>query len=101
MIAIRAAVLSGLVLMVVPGFGSGPKSEELEFYFTRLAYTDIYGRGPGGLADFRGFRRGAWTTGAWDADNKYMWRIQRMTNVNLSRDPHPLAITDPDLFKYP
>ena len=57
--------------------------------------------GPGGLADFRGFRRGAWTTGAWDADNKYMWGIQRMTNVNLSRDPHPLAITDPDLFKYP
>ena len=24
-----------------------------------------------------------------------------MTNVNLSQDPHPLAITDPDLFKYP
>ncbi len=44
MIAIRAAVLSGLVLMVVPGFGSGPKSEELEFYFTRLPYTDIYSR---------------------------------------------------------
>jgi|SRR5436190_895453 hypothetical protein len=101
MIATRAAVLFGLVLTVVPGFGSGPKSDELEFYFTRLAYTDIYGRGPGGLADFRGFRRGAWTTDAWDADNKYMWGIQRMTNVYLSRDPHPLAITDPDLFKYP
>src|SRR5438093_3540050 len=46
MIAIRAAVPIGLVRMVVPGFGSGPKSEELE-------------------------------------------------------DPHPLAVTDPDLFKYP
>ena len=27
----------------------------------------------------------------WDANDK----------VNLSQDPHPLAITDPDLFKYP
>ena len=101
MIARRAAVLFGFVLMVIPGFGNGPKSDESEFYFTRLAYTDIYGRGPGGLAAFRGFRRGAWTTDAWDADNKYMWGIQRMTNVDLSRDPHPLAIMDPDLFKYP
>ncbi len=32
-----------------------------------------------------------------------MWcsRADGMTNVYLSRDPHPLAITDPDLFKYP
>lgn len=40
-------------------------------------------------------------TDTWNADCKYMWGIQRMTNVHLSTDPHPLPIMDPDLFKYP
>lgn len=100
----RTAMFLFLILTVMPGFGSDPPSTDPpEFYFTRLMYTDTRGRGPnGGLASFRGFRRrGAWATDTWDADDKYMWGIQRMTNVRLSREPHPLSIMDPDLFKFP
>src|SRR6185503_3302228 len=32
---------------------------------------------------------------------KYMWGIDRMTNVRLSREPHPVPIMDPELFHYP
>jgi hypothetical protein len=104
---IRAAVLLCVITVVMPLFSNDPNPDLAnppEFYFTRLIYTDIYGRGSGGggLPSFRGFGRGgAWMTDAWDADNKYMWGIDRMTNVKLSRDPHPMGILDPDLFKFP
>ena len=100
--AIRTAVLLCLILIVMPGFSDDPKpGDPPEFYFTRLMYGDIYGGGRG-LANFRGFGRGgAWMTDAWDADYKYMWGIQRMTNVKLHMDPHPLGIMDTGLFKYP
>ncbi len=102
--ATRAAVLLCLIVVVMPGFSDDPKpTAQREFYFTRVMYTDIYGRGPnGGLAGFRGFGRGgAWMTDTWNADYKYMWGIQRMTNVQLHMEPHPLPVMDPDLFKYP
>src|SRR5262245_55177729 len=94
--AIRAAALLWLILFILPmGFGDiKTTSDTPEFYFTRLEY-----RSP-----MRGFgygRGGSWMTDAWDADLKYMWGIQRMTNVKLSPDPNPVAIMDPDLFKYP
>jgi hypothetical protein len=101
---IRAAVLLCLLGLVTPASPDDPDPKaQPEFYFTRLMYTDIYGRGPGasGGSGFRGFGRGAWMTDAWEADNKYMWGIDRMTNVKLSREPHPMAIMDPDLFKFP
>ena len=102
---IRAVVLLSLIVLVMTAFSDDPKpGDQPEFYFTRLAYTDIYGRGPNnaGLAAFRAFGRGgAWMTDAWAADNKYMWGIQRMTNVKLYMQPHPLPIMDPDLFKFP
>jgi Domain of unknown function (DUF4159) len=121
--AIRLVVLFGLILFVMPGYSDGPKSDpQPEFYFTRLMYHDTRGRGgPGsGQAPFggcvggaiasggignggfgRGFGGGAWMTDTWNADCKYTWGIERMTNVRMSLDPHPMAIMDPDLFKYP
>src|SRR5438552_18698212 len=107
---VRAALLLGLVLLVMPAFSDGPKPSDPqpEFYFTRLAYTDFRGSGPrgdessadlfrssrggngfGGL--FRG-RGGAWLTDTWNADYKYMWGIQRLTNIRLYMEPHPLPI---------
>ena len=37
----------------------------------------------------------------WNADYQYMWGIQRLTNIKLHMEPHPLPIMDPDLFKFP
>ncbi len=100
----RVTVLFALIVVVMPLFSTdGPQlTSQPEFYFTRLMYPDMYGRGRSGTADLRGFGRGgSWMTDAWEADNKYMWGIQRMTNVKQSMDPHPMGVMDPDLFKYP
>jgi hypothetical protein len=110
----------GLILIVIPGFGSGdtpaPKQAdgEPEFYFTRLMYTDTRGRGPApgqaiptdfahghSLGDRLARFYGAWLTDTWDADYQYMWGIQRMTNARVYLKPHPMQIMSPDLFKYP
>jgi hypothetical protein len=108
----------GLMLLVLPAFSDGPKKKEgpQEFYFTRLMYTDIYGRGPRpgqpppdpdtlernrGLGDRSVFIFGRWMMDTWDADIQYMWGIQRLTNIQLSVEPHPMPIMWPDLFKYP
>jgi hypothetical protein len=114
----RAVLALALVLLVMPAFsGDGPKPSDPqpEFYFTRLGYHDVRGRGPegdespeelvrrnprgGGFGFFGG--GGAWLTDTWDADYKYMWGIQRMTNVRLYMEPHPLAIMSPELYKFP
>jgi len=105
-----------LVLAALPAFSNGPhpSDPQPEFYFTRLMYTDIRGRGPlpgeppptdfqpgHGLGDAAARYYGAWRTDTWDADRQYMWGIQRLTNIKLHMDPHPLSIMDPDLFKFP
>src|ERR1022692_1934091 len=117
--AIRAALLVCIifvVLAVMPAFSDGPRKSDAqpEFYFTRLMYHDIYGHGPApgerASKDFvqghgRGDRLtrtlGYWMMDTWDADYQYMWGIQRLTNVKLFMEPHPLPIMDPDLFKFP
>ncbi len=108
----------GLMLLVLPVFSDGPKKNEgpQEFYFTRLMYTDIFGRGPRpgqpppdpdtlernrGLGDRSVAIFGRWMMDTWDADIQYMWGIQRLTNIQLSVEPHPIPIMWPDLFKYP
>jgi Domain of unknown function (DUF4159) len=117
----RSAFLLSLILLVVPAFSDGPKPSDPqpEFFFTRLAYTDIRGRGPQGNEStgelFKGFpdgpngfvgfffgrAAGAWMTDAWDADYKYMWGIQRLTNVRLYMEPHPVPILSSELFRFP
>ena len=111
---IRSGLLLCLILAVLPAFSNEPAVEEpREFYFTRLRYTDTHGRPrpgtsvPGdfphghGLGDSLTGYYGAWMTDTWDADYQYMWGIQRLTNVRLSMNPHPIAIMDPNLFKFP
>jgi Domain of unknown function (DUF4159) len=105
-----------LMLLVVPAFSDGPKKsdEHPEFYFTRLMYTDVRGRGPRpgeppprdferghGLGDSMTGYYGAWRTDTWDADYQYMWGLQRLTNIRLYMEPHPMGIMDPNLFKFP
>src|ERR1051326_8338462 len=106
--------LSALILMVLPGFSDGPPkqaTDQPEFYFTRLMYTDIRGHGPTpgqqiptdfehghSLGDRLSGYFGAWLTDTWDADYQYMWGIQRLTNARISMKPHPIEIMDPELF---
>jgi hypothetical protein len=114
----RIGLFLGLMLFVLPAFSDGPEKKEgpQEFYFTRLMYTDIYGRGPRpgqpppdpdtlernrGLGDRSVSIFGRWMMDTWDADIQYMWGIQRLTNIQLSVEPHPIPIMWPDLFKYP
>src|SRR5215813_4677894 len=80
---------------------SGIRSAGVLFYAGGI-YGHLWPRtGSAGLVGLLGYGRGAWMTDAWNADEKYMWGIDRMTNVRPSREPHPLPIMDPNLFKYP
>ena len=115
--AMRAVVLLCLIFLVLPAFSEGPGHNEAqpEFYFTRLMYTDTRGHGPRpgqappstdfehghGLGDQLAWYLGAWMTDTWDADYQFMWGVQRLTNARMYMKPHPMKITDPDLFKYP
>jgi hypothetical protein len=105
-----------IILFVLPAFSDGPRESDPqpEFYFTRLMYTDTRGRGPlpgeppptdyqrgHGLGDRAAGYLGAWRTDTWDADFQYMWGVQRLTNIRLHMEPHPLSIMDPNLFKFP
>ena len=115
-----AKVLFVLMLTILPAAASedGPRKSDPrpEFYFTRLMYSDVSGRGPlpgspppdsSTLGLMRGYGDGAtrvfgsWMMDAWDADIQFMWGIQRLTNIKLSLEPHPMPIDSPDLFKYP
>ncbi len=114
----RIGVSLVVMLAVLPAFSQGPKTNDgpQEFYFTRLMYTDIYNRGPmpgegppdpATLERNRGYGDratqifGRWMMDTWDADIQYMWGIQRLTNISLSVQPHPLPIMWKDLFDYP
>jgi len=120
---VRVVALLCLVLIVLPTFSQdnpgtvkpGWKTEDPypEFYFTRVMYTDVYGRGPRlgvpstdfahghSLGDRLAQYYGKWMTDTWDADYQYMWGIQRLTNARISMKPHPIEIMDPHLFDYP
>jgi Domain of unknown function (DUF4159) len=116
--AVRAITLVCLICVVLPAFSNdGPGSKNAdphpEFYFTRVMYTDVYGRGPRlgvpstdfehghSLGDRLSRFYGRWMTDTWDADYQYMWGIQRLTNARISMKPHPMEIMDPALFDYP
>ena len=97
---IRAGAAYGLLvlLLALPGYSGSPQSsesdEQPEFYFTRLMYRDVRGRGgsgsgrppdggcvgsaifSGGIGNGgfgHGFGSGAWMTDTWNADCKHMW----------------------------
>jgi hypothetical protein len=65
-----------------------------EFYFTRLIY-------PSG-ADFFGFGRGrSWAVDYPEADYKFMWGVERMTNISVYPNENAIQVLDAELFKYP
>ena len=85
-----------LILFVLGGGATESQiteEEHAEFYFTRLIYNS------GGRGFFR--RGGGWATDYPEADYKLMWGIQRMTNIRLFPDQHPVEIMDDELFRYP
>src|SRR5262245_15868383 len=95
----RIGLLISLTLFVMTGGSLESQEtrddEHAEFYFTRLIYN-------GGGRGFGGFGRGSrWATDYPEAEYKLMWGIQRMTNIRLFPDQHPVAIMDERLFSYP
>lgn len=64
-----------------------------EFVFTRLIYRGPYGG--------RGFRGSSWATDYPEADWKFMWGVQRLTNLRIQMEEHAIETMDPRLFRYP
>jgi hypothetical protein len=106
---------SGLVLLaglfVLPGLAEDG-SEVPEFYFTRLVYGN--GGGPTRVPslDFRcqdlqagegGTRfNGGWGTDFPASDCKFMWGVERLTNIRVyDKTPHLVTALDEKLFRYP
>jgi hypothetical protein len=67
-----------------------PKDETNQIVFARLIYN---GRIPGYYKN--------WYTDYPKSDRQLIQGIQRLTNLNIADHERAVAITDPDLFKYP
>src|SRR5687767_13871511 len=84
-----------LLVLVWPLLSARPEvTDPPEFVFARLIYSD-FGRG-----GFLG-RRGSWATDFPEADYKFMYGIQRLSNIHVQIEENPVEIMDPDLFRYP
>ena len=101
-----------LALFVLPGLAQIEPETTPEFYFTRLVYGN--GNGPARTPniDFRcedleageGGTRfgGGWGTDFPASDCKFMWGVERLTNVRVyDKSPHLVTALDPKLFSYP
>jgi len=115
----RSIILSTLALIVIVSFvglfivADTRSDQNVEFYFTRLAYTENGSRGWGrfvpknyrcpefGGGKFFPPQGNGWSMDSPGADCKYMGGIQRLTNLRVFPNPNFIRITDPDLFKYP
>jgi hypothetical protein len=102
-------VISVLVLLAAAGAAA---EQTPEFYFTRLVYGS--GNGPGRLpgveflcADLEAGEGGSRLGGGWGtdfpaSDCKFMWGVERLTNIRVyDRSPHLVTALDPKLFEYP
>lgn len=90
-----------------------PSNENVEFYFTRLAYSENGYRGFGrfvpknfrcpefGGGNFFPPQGVGWSMDSPGADCKYMGGIQRLTNLRVFPNPNMIRITDPALFNFP
>jgi hypothetical protein len=92
----RAVLLLCIALCVSPVFSTqkSPGHTTPEFYFTRLIYPsgDFFG----------GFRRGgSWAVDYPEADYKFMWGVERMTNISVHPNENAVDVLDPKLFDYP
>jgi len=98
-------------LFVMPGIAAESDSTP-EFYFTRLVYGQGNGPGRTPVLDFRcedlaageGGTRfgGGWGTDFPASDCKFMWGVERLTNIRVyDKSPHLVTALDPKLFGYP
>jgi hypothetical protein len=101
-----------IALFVAPSLAQIDPEVVPEFYFTRLVYSN--GRGPAAtpIFDFRctdlaageGGTRfgGGWGTDFPASDCKFMWGVERLTNIRVyDKSPHLVTALDPKLFSYP
>ncbi len=99
-------------LLVLPGLAQIELETVPEFYFTRLVYGSGFGPARTPRLDFRcadleageGGSRfgGGWGTDFPAADCKFMWGIQRLSNIRVyDKSPHLVTALDPKLFSYP
>lgn len=93
------------VLFVLPGLAQIEAEITPEFYFTRLVYGN--GLGPGRVprmdfrcADLERGEGGSWFGGGWStdfpaSDCKFMWGIQRLSNIRVhDKSPHLITALD-------
>jgi hypothetical protein len=101
-----------VALFVLPGVAEIEPETTPEFYFTRLVYGNGFGPARTPLLDFRcadlepgeGGTRfgGGWGTDFPASDCKFMWGIQRLSNIRVyDQSPHLVTALDPKLFSYP
>jgi hypothetical protein len=91
---------------------------EAEYYYTRLIYTGVGTPEGGGpypmryppLQNFRcsdlergeGGFGGGWHTDYPASDCKFIWGVERLTNIKAYRQaPHPMSLQDPRIFDFP
>src|SRR5688572_3410203 len=108
----KFALVLAFLLFVMPGLSQMQTEDTPEFYFTRLVYGSGNGPGRAPLLDFRcedlaagegGTRMGGgWGTDFPASDCKFMWGVQRLTNIRVySERPHVVTALDPKLYEYP
>ena len=101
-----------LALFVLPGLAQTGDESPPEFYFTRLVYEQ--GSGPARTptldfqcADLAAGEGGTQFGGGWGtdfpaSDCKFMWGVERLTNIRVyDKSPHLVTALDPKLFGYP
>src|SRR2546422_124500 len=114
----RSIILSTLALIVIVSFvglfivADTRSDQNVEFYFTRLAYTENGSRGWGrfvpknyrcpefGGGKFFPPQGNGWSMDSPGADCKYMGGIQRLTNLRVFPNPNFIRITK-EIFDYP
>lgn len=70
---------------------AAPAAPEPEFTFVRAVYTSLR---PWGY--YKG-----WYTDWPKADRQFLLGLQRLTNIRVAREGKTIALTDPELFRYP
>jgi uncharacterized protein DUF4159 len=108
---IAGSVLAA-ALFVLPGLAETETAPAPEFYFTRLVYGNGFGPARTPRLNFRcadleagqggGRFGGGWGTDFPASDCKFMWGIQRLSNIQVyDKSPHLVTAIDPELFSYP
>src|SRR5881396_3511102 len=109
LIALSAS--AGCVVLFV--MADTPSDDNVEFFFTRLAYSENGYRGFGrfvpknfrcpefGGGNFFPVQGTGWSMDSPGADCKYMGGIHRLTGLRVYPNPNMIKITDPELIKFP